>query len=192
MFRLLATATALILSAAALAETPSYNYIEGVYQRVDLDDDFGPSIDGDGFGIGGSYELAENWHIFGGYSTTGFDFGIDLNELAIGGGYHADISDTTSFYANLAYVRAEVDASGFGSVDDNGYGLMVGLRGMVTERLELDGNLGYVDLGDGSDGTALGASALYAFTDGFSAGLTTSFDEDVTAYGLIARVYFGR
>lgn len=192
MLRILATVAALTVGAAALAETPSYNYIEGVYQRVDLDDDFGPNIDGDGFGIGGSFELADNWHIFGGYSTVGFDFGIDLNELAIGAGYHADISDAASFYANLAYVSAEVDVSGFGSVDDNGYGMMVGLRGFVAERLELDGNLSYVDLGDGSDGTALGASALYAFGDRFSAGLTVGFDEDTTAYGLVARVYFGR
>ncbi|MGB5719239.1 MAG: hypothetical protein WBM34_00975, partial [Woeseiaceae bacterium] len=81
---------------------------------------------------------------------------------------------------------------GFGSVDDNGYGVMVGVRGMVSERLELDGNLSYVDLGDGSDGTALGASALYALSDSFSLGLAAGFDEDTTTYGLVGRVYFGR
>lgn len=192
MLRILATVVALTISAAALAETPSYNYIEGVYQRVDLDDDFGPNIDGDGFGVGGSYEIAENWHIFGGYSTFGLDFDIDLKELAIGAGYHADISDAASLYANLAYINAEIDVVGFGSVDDNGYGVMVGVRGMVSERLELDGNLSYVDLGDGSDGTALGASALYALSDSFSLGLTAGFDEDTTTYGLVGRVYFGR
>ncbi len=191
MLRILTITALLTISAAVLAETPSYNYIEGSYQRVDLDIDFGPSVDGDGFGIGGSYELAENWHIFAGYSTIGFDFDIDLNELAVGAGYHADISDNTSFYANLAYVSAEIDVVGFGSVDDNGYGVMVGLRGMVTDRVELDGSLSYVDLGDGADGTALGGSALYAFSDSLSAGVTLGFDEDTTTYGLVGRVYFG-
>lgn len=191
MFRILTITAMLVTSAAALAETPSYNYIEGSYQFVDLDIDFGSNVDGDGFGVGGSYELAENWHIFAGYSMIGFDFGIDLNELSVGAGYHADISDTTSFYANLAYVSAEIDVDTLGSVDENGYGLMVGLRGMVTDRLELDGNLSYVDLGDGADGTALGVSALYAFGDSFSAGITAGFDEDATSYGLVGRVYFG-
>jgi len=192
MLRILATVAALSVSAAALAETPSYNYIEGFYQRVDLDDDFGFNIDGDGFGVGGSYEIAGNWHVFGGYSTFGLDFDIDLNELAVGAGYHTDISDAASLYANLAYINAEIDVLGFGSVDDNGYGVMVGVRGMVSERLELDGNLSYVDLGDGSDGTALGASALYALSDTFSLGLTAGLDEDATTYGLVGRFYFGR
>lgn len=192
MSRTLATVVALMVSAAALAETPSYNYIEGYYQRVEIDDDFVPSLDGDGFGVGGSYEIAENWHVFGGYSTFGLDFDVDLKELAIGAGYHADISDAASFYTNLAYIDAEIDVLGLGSIDDNGYGVMVGVRGMVSERLELDGNLSYVDLGDGSDGTAFGASALYALSDSFSLGLTAGFDEDATTYGLVGRFYFGR
>lgn len=192
MNRALAGLSILTLAAPVLADTPSYNYIEGLYQRVEFDTNFGSEIDGDGFAIGGSLEVAENWHMFGGYGTTGLDFSIDLNQFTVGGGYHVDISPISSFFVNLAYVRAELDAGGFGSPDDSGYGLTIGLRSRVSQQIDLEGSLGYVDLGDGSDGTTLGGAALYRFSDMFSAGLFVGVEEDILSYGLGGRVYFDR
>lgn len=181
----------LSLTAPVMAETPSYNYGQLVYQRVDLDDDFGLNVDGDGLGIGGSFEIAPNWHIAGGYSSTEFDFGVDLNQLQVGAGYHADISPTTSFYADLSWVTAEIDTGTFGSVDDDGIGITIGLRSNLSPQVELEGSLSYVDLDDSGDNTSIGAAAWYKLNETFALGLIANADDDVVGYGIGARMYFG-
>lgn len=190
MLRIITGALVLALTVPAMAQTPSYNYGQIVYQAVDLDDDFGPSVDGDGFGIGGSFEIAPDWHIVVGYSSTEFDFGIDLNQLQFGAGYHTDISSTTSFFADLLWVQAEIDTGSFGSIDDDGLGISIGLRSNLSQQVELEGALTYVDLDDAGDNTSVGGAAWYKFTDTFAVGLIASFDEDVVGYGIGGRLYF--
>ena len=138
MSRSFAVLTALLLASPVMADGLSYNFIEGAYARVELDDDI-VDVDGDGFGIGGSFEINENFFGFAGYSSAEFDFGVDLNQLDAGIGYHTGISANTDFVATLAYVRAEVDAGLFGSVDEDGWGASIGLRSMVSDRVELNG-----------------------------------------------------
>lgn len=189
MLRLITGIFVLALTVPALAEQTSYNFVAGSWQTLELDGG-GVDVDGDGFGINGSFEVASNWHIGGEYSSTGFDFGIDLNRLALGGGYHTDISATTSFYADLSWLNWEVDAgSGLGSVDDDGYGFEVGLRSNITDRLELAGAIGVVDLGDGGDDTILNGAAWYRF-DTFSLGLNVEISDDITGFGIGGRFYF--
>ena len=192
MFRkLLGIALVLVLS-PAMADGLSYNFIQLGYQKADLDDDLaGISVDGDGYGISGSFEVGENFFIGAGYSALDFDFGVDLDQLSIGGGYHMSLSDRSDFYATLSYIRAEASVSGFGSVDDDGYGVSVGIRGLLSDNVELNGSIAYSDLGDGADGTAFGAGALYSFTENFALGFDVSVDDDVTMYGVGARFYFG-
>lgn len=194
MFRKISVLTLLVFAAPAFAGDLSYNFFEIGYQRVDLDDDPVPgiSVDGDGYGISGAFEVGESWFITAGYSTVEFDFGIDFDQLGIGVGYHVDMSQNADFFATLSYVTAEVSASGFGSADEDGFGASIGIRGMVSDKVELSGSIGYVDLGDGGDGTSFGASALYNFTEAFALGLTLQTDDDITGYGLGARFYFGR
>jgi len=176
----------------AFAGDLSYNFIEIGYLEAELDDDLaGFSVDGDGYGIGGSFEVGENWFVGVSYSTIGFDFGVDLDQISVGGGYHFGMSDRTDFFATLSYLTAEVSASGFGSVDEDGYGVTIGIRSMLSDNFELNGGIGYSDLGDGADGTAFNAGALYSFTPTFAIGLDIGVDEDVTLYGLGARFYFG-
>lgn len=190
MYRLTAGLLALALAGPAFAGDLSYNFIEGQYQKVEFDD--GPfDVDGDGFGIGGSFEVNENVFVLASYATADFDFGIDLNQLAIGAGYAVDISQDTDFFATLSFIRAEVEASGFGSSDEDGFGAAIGMRGMVSEQVELFGTLSYVDLGD-DDSTALGGGVFYNVTDNFALGANVEFDEDVTSYGIAARIYFDK
>ena len=189
MLRVIAVAMIMAFTTSAMAETPSYNFAQLGWQSVTLDDG-SFDLDGDGFGIGGSFEDAENWHILGGYSSLGFDFGVDLNQLQLGGGYHTAISDTTSFYANLLWVSAEVDAGGIGSVDEDGFGIGIGLRSNITERVELEGGLNYVDFGDGGDSTGVSGAAWYKFTEAFAVGVSVSAEEDVTGFGIGGRYYF--
>ncbi len=190
MLRLVAGALVLALTAPAWADQPSYSFAGAAYQRVELDD-LGLNIDGNGLSIGGSFEIGDNWHVFGSYSSTDFGFGIDVNTLQVGAGYHVLISDNTSFFTNLSLVRAEVDVGILGSVDDDGYGLTIGMRSNVSERFEAEGSLSYVDLGNGADGLAAGGAGWYRLSDSFAIGLIVYFDEDVVAYGIGGRYYFG-
>jgi len=192
MFRkLLGVALVLALS-PAFAGDLSYNYIELGLQKAELDDDLaGFDFDGDGYGIRGAFELNENWFIPVSYGTLDFDFGVDLDQLSAGIGYHDDLSNGTDFFVTLSYLRAEVSASGFTPVEEDGFEATLGVRGMLTESVELTGSIGYADLGDGADGTTINAGALYSFSENFALGLEVDFDEDVTIYGVGARFYFG-
>jgi len=152
----------------------------------------GLDIDGDGGGFGGSFEVGDSVFIQAGYQQTGFDYGIDFEQISAGIGYHAALSQSTDFFAALSYVTADISVSGGGSAKEDGYGATIGVRGMVTEKLELDGTISYVDLGDGADGTALGAAAIYNFTEIFSLGLGVGFEEDAVIYGVSVRLYIGK
>lgn len=193
MFKKLLLGTALVFALSpALASDLSYNFIEIGYLEAELDVDLaGFSVDGDGYGVGGSFEVGENWFVGVSYSTIGFDFGVDLDQISVGGGYHFGMSERTDFFATLSYLSAEISASGFDSVDEDGYGVSVGIRSMLTDNFELNGSIGYSDLGDGADGTAFNAGALYSFTPTFAIEFGIGIDEDVTLYALGGRFYFG-
>jgi len=176
----------------AFAGDINYNYLELGYQQIDFDEDILPGFDinGNGYSIAGSFELGESVFIAGGYSQADLDFGVKADTLSLGVGYHVGLSDNVDFYGTLSAVRVEASISGFGSEDEDGYGAEIGVRGMIGERFELSGSLGYVDLGDGADGTEVGAGLQYYISDAFSIGLTLDVDEDVTAYGAGIRLYF--
>lgn len=193
MFRKILGVTLALAMSPAFAGDLSYNYVQLGYQKAELDGGFGGiDVDGDGFGVGGAFEIGENWFVPVSYGTLDFDFGVQLDQLAVGLGYHAPLSNGTDFFATLSYLSAEISASGFGSLDEDGYGATVGVRGMLTDSVELHGSIGYSDLGDGADGTAFGAGALYSFSENFALGFDLAFEEDVTMYGIGARFYFGK
>jgi hypothetical protein len=176
----------------AVADDISYNFLELGYQQIDFDDELlaGVDIDGDGYSLAGSFEIGQNTFIAGGYSQADFDFGVKLDTLSLGLGYHVGMSDNVDVYGLLSAVRLEASASGIGNQDEDGYSVEIGLRGMIGDRFELSGSLGYVDLGDGGDGTEVGAGLQYYVTETFSLGLAVNVDEDVTAYGAGIRIYF--
>jgi hypothetical protein len=183
----------LLLAGPALAADISYNYGQLGYQWATLEDVLpGLDVDGDGFGFGGAFEVGNSVFVQAGYQQTSFDYGIDFNQISAGIGYHAALSQSTDFFAVLSYVTAEVSVSGVGSAKEDGYGATIGVRGMVTQKLELDGTIDYVDLGDGADGTAFGAAAIYNFTEFFSLALGVGLEEDAVTYGVGVRVYIGK
>jgi outer membrane protein with beta-barrel domain len=193
MFRSISVISLLILAAPALADGINYNYIEGSYQRVELDDSTF-SVDGDGYGIAGSVALGDNWHLIGGYNGTSFDVlpgvDVDLDELTLGGGFHTSLTPNMDFVANLAYVRLEGSSQGF-SIDDDGLGASIGIRAMATPSLELAAALQYIELSDGGNDTTLRGDAWYSFTPSFAVGLNVSTGDDLLRYGIGARFYFG-
>jgi hypothetical protein len=178
----------LLLAGPVLAEGISYNFVQLGYQRVELDD---INLDGDGFEIGGSVELNEYLFVLVDYSQAGFDFDIDLDQLQVGVGYHVGMSPTTDLIAVLSYVQAEASLGGLGSEDQDGFGVTLGARGAVTEKFELQGDVSYVDLGNGVDGTTFEIGGIYSFTEALAGTLKFDFEEDATVYAVGLRYYFG-
>lgn len=189
MFRFMAIAMLAMCAAPAFAAELSYSFLDFEYQAVELDAGLGFDVDGDGFAIGGSFEGGESWHVFVGYGSTNFDFGVDLNELVIGAGYHTPISDTVDFVGELAYVSVEVEVPAGFTVDDDGIGVSIGLRGMMSDVVELSGSINYVDLG-GDGETSFDANAWFNMSPAFALGINAGFGDDVTAYGVGVRWFF--
>ena len=182
-----------ILAAPAMAAELDYNFIEIGYQAVEIDDVLpGLDVDGDGLLIRGVVEVDDQWYIVAAYSSVDFDLGRDRDTLQLGGGYHVAISDRADLFADLSYLRDEASANGFASESDSGYGMRVGVRGIVADRVELEGSLRYADLGGDSEGTTFSVGAFYEFTPVVHGGVFFDLEEDVTALGVGARIYFGK
>lgn len=183
--------TAVLLLATASvagAEDFSYNYLNLGYGVIEFDD---VDADGDALGIDGAFAVAENFHLFAMYELGDFDFDIESTAYNLGIGYNQPVSETVDVVARLSYEYFEVDAPLFGSADDSGYGLGVGLRFSPSEQFELNGGIDYVDFGDSGDDTGFNAAALYNFTEAFSVTLRGEWTDDVSSYTLGGRFYFG-
>tara|TARA_R110002167_G_scaffold365761_1_gene591350 strand:+ start:316 stop:915 length:600 start_codon:yes stop_codon:yes gene_type:complete len=192
----LVLASALLLSMGTIqaAESVRWDSASLSYQSVDLD---GDKLTG--FGISGTKLVSDNVFIAGSYASVSDDidvFGskvdVDFNTLSIGLGYRHAISSTTDFFGVVSYQDMEVEASFQGNSEDdseNGYGLQAGLRSLVTAQLELNGSLSYVEIADESE-TGFNVSAMYHFTDQFSAGVGYGKSDDVDSLSLSAIIFF--
>jgi hypothetical protein len=191
MLRYLSIGALMLSSATAMAEGPSYSYIQASYQEIDVDDVF--NADGDGYGIAGSVAINDSWFVFAGYASSELEFAIDasvdLDQATIGGGWNSAISEKTDWFVTLAYIDLEA-SSGFVSADADGLGASVGVRSMLNPKLELYGSLGYSDLGDGGDGTAVAAGLWYTVGGRVALGLGAEVGSDITTYGVGIRLYF--
>lgn len=177
----------LTFAVSAGAEDFDYNYFAVGYGTVDFDE---IDVDGDGIGISGSFEFADTFHAFAQYEVADLDFNVDATEWNLGVGYHTELSEKIGAFANLSYEYVKVDAPGFGSADDNGFGLGVGLRITATPKLEVETGLKYIDLSDSGDDTAFGLGGLYSFTDVFAVDVEGSWTDDVSSCLLTGRFYF--
>ncbi len=175
-----------LFSAAAGAQGLSYNYVQGAWGRVDLDDS-SFSADGDGLGIGGSLVINENFHVTGEYQTADMDFGVDLSLLEVNLGYHTTVSENLDFIAQVGYLDLEVDAAGFVSADDDAFLIGGGVRAAFNENTEIYGGLDYVDFDQGDGEMRANAGFLIGLTDKLDIGLKASFWDDVTIYQVNVR-----
>lgn len=159
---------ALALAAAPLAapaEELSYSYIEGGYQRLDIDD----IAEGNGGALNASLAITDKLHVFGGYSrhteetTLAVDpaFGelrldTDINLYRVGLGFNHSFNERLDLVVRGAYERAHADfaasddVGGSGSFDGKveGYSAEAGVRSLLADRFEGWALVGYADLGD--------------------------------------------
>jgi long-subunit fatty acid transport protein len=180
----------LVVAGPAAADGLSYNYFQAGYASANIDgDDFTGDIDGDGWFIGGSAALTDNFFMYGDYTSLGLDFDVDYDEFELGIGYNYSLGENTDFVAGLSYIKAEAKAFGM-SADDDGYGLRLGLRSKLSDTIEVEGGIEYADTDEGSS-TALVAGILFDVSDNIAIGVGAGWDDDVTIYNAGFRFYFG-
>ena len=184
----------LVLPSVALAQQPTesqfnYTYVELAYDESDFDLG-GPELDGDGFTLSGSFQLNDDWHLYGSYGAADLDAGADVDTLAIGAGYAHALRQNVDIYGRVLYISSEADVPGPGDPDEDGLGLQLRIRGRVTNNndLELEGGIQYVDVFD-SD-ISLQAGARYHFNENLSAGVGLTFGGDTDGLGINARFSF--
>jgi hypothetical protein len=177
-----------VFSASVGAQGLSYDYVQGSYGSVDLDDSV-IDVDGTGFGISGSMRLSENFHVTGEYQTADMDFGIDLSLLEAKLGYNTNISQNLDLIAHIGYIRADIDASGLGA-DDDGYLIGGGVRALVSSNAELNGGIDYIDFDDGDGEMRANVGFFIDLTEELSVGLRASFWDDVNVYTINLRLDF--
>lgn len=146
--------------AAAFAEADmNYNFAQVSYAGTDH---------ANGFGLTGSLELTDM--IFGSASFVNFKpdhNGSDIQAYHLGIGLHSNqFTDALDLLGEVSYERSETDGTG-GSQD--GFGLLVGARGMVTPEFELNGGIKYVYY-DIANIWSFSMGGLYHFTQNWSVG----------------------
>jgi opacity protein-like surface antigen len=163
-----------------------YSYVEGTYVKSEID---GPvDIKGDGFGVRGSFAVADGFHVFGSYLTQDMDFGLDITTYDLGAGIHWGLQRDLHFIGELAWVNVKAETS-FASAKDDGYSVGAGLRFRPMGNLELKGMITYVDVAD-SD-TLYSVGARYHFTNTVSIGGGFELGDDLTMWNLGVRAQFG-
>jgi hypothetical protein len=172
--------------------SPNWNYIQGSYASADVIG-FEPS----GFAVNGSHLIGDNFFLMGDYNllsedVSGFDLDVDYAQLSLGLGYRYAVNSSSDVYVAVSYEDVTFELSGNDSKlksSENGYGVQVGVRSMVTDNIELSGSLGMVSIDSESD-TAYDLGANYFFNESFSAGVGYSSWDDIDITSLNVRYSF--
>jgi hypothetical protein len=154
---------------------------------VDVELDGG--ADGDGFEIGGSYEITDKFYLLGEWQDWSFDGGIDGEQLELGGGFHTPLSNTVDFVATLSYIDAELSGNNF-SVDDDGLAVSGGVRARLSDSFELNGAVRLVDFDEGGNDTGFTVGGRWYFDDNMAITAHADFFDDVDVLGVGFRVEF--
>lgn len=174
------------LPLAANAADFDYTYLEGNYVTGDA----GPgNVDGDGFGVRGSYAFNGKANLVADYTTQDFGSGVDASTFDIGAGAHWAIKADLDFVGEATWVNVKTSTP-FGSGSDDGLGLAGGLRYRATDKLELQGMVHYVDVQNSN--TSLDLAGRYYLSKAFSIVGGLLLDNGDTGWNVGVRAGFGR
>ena len=188
MLRSVLAGLVLALSGVSAAQDTdfSYTYLQASYAQADYDN---LGSDGDGIGLSASFEVSDNFHIFGGYSGLDVGSSADASGWEAGIGLNTPLTDLMDIVVQLSYQTTEIDVPQLGSVEDDGLGFGAGVRVGANEWIEVYGGLTYIDLDSGNE-TVFDAGFLLNIGDAFAIGVGGSWDDDVSAWSLDGRLYF--
>lgn len=183
-----------MMGSAQAAEGPNWDSAGFSYISSDLDGDVF-----DGFGVSLSKGLGEHILISTSYATqtTQLDiYDVEINAgfdtWDIGLGYRYGLTDSTDLYGkvNYEYEEADINVVGFSEkFSEDGYTVQAGVRSMVTDKLELNGDVAFEDF-DGSTDTIFTVGLMYYLVSDFGVGAAYSVEDNVNTYALTAAVFF--
>ena len=191
-------ATALItIPTISTSKEISYDYIQGTYSSVTIDTGTtAGDLDGNGFGVSGSFSVAPAIAITAGLGATSYDellgVSIDTAALTFGVTAHMAIAPNADIYGNFSVLRAGFEMSdGFTTYDDTDTGNVIsaGLRFLATETVELELAFSRTDVFEETD-NSFGAGIRFYASDKFSLGVAYQTADDVDALLLNARLDF--
>ncbi|MEM9173172.1 MAG: hypothetical protein AAGA84_10745 [Pseudomonadota bacterium] len=191
MIRLFSMLALLALtSVPALAERDlNYSYLEVRYQDAEVDIDGAEPIDGDGFVLGGSLAVADNLFLFINRDELEFDDGVTLDTRVLGGGLMFDIGPRVDVVFRAGLVDGEF-ADPLFIDDDDGYLVSAGIRALVTDTIELHGNMSRIDFDNFDEEDIATFGAEFYISEHLSVGPAISLIEDTTSISVGARLYF--
>lgn len=183
---------ALVAAPVALAET-SYDYVDVGFQGGEMDL-LGTDIDTGGYALEFSKSLSDATYVQFEYNTVETDpSGISVTDWAFLIGVHGEFA-----YAEVGLANGGIDFCDLVlppcEFDDSGFTVDLGLRGMVSDTLELNAHVGHSDMGDFDSFTNYGFGGVLMFSD--SVGMSFSYDMrtgdsvDLINYGFGLRVNF--
>ncbi|HDS0948407.1 TPA: hypothetical protein QDZ34_004197 [Stenotrophomonas maltophilia] len=201
-------ATGLLLATPLLASASdelSYTYVEGGWNRLQLDAGSAGDVTADGGYARGSFAIAPQFHVIVGASrVSGSEHAgaarvkTTLDVPYLGLGYHAPISDGLDFTSEFAWnhrsaksdYRIGEERSRQTTRFNQVLG-MVGVRNRFTETLEGWLKGGYANGGDGQDARWYGVvGGQVSFTDTWGVVLEGQFDKDASEYRAGVRASF--
>lgn len=182
---LVAVLAGLLLPFAAGASNFSYTYVEGSYGSVSIDDSEG-DLDGDTWGLNGSWQFHDMVFAFAGYEFGDYDFDIESDTFEVGLGLAFPMGEQVDLAAGAGFVDVSVDVPGFGSEDDDGYNVFAGIRAGLGEAFQVEAGASYVDLSDSGSDTTYSITGRYYFTESWAvaAGYLTADDADAWTLSL--------
>lgn len=172
------------VSTHAIATDLTYNYVEGNYYLDVKAKGVGVTVGGDGFGIGGSVEIAPNILMLGEAAQFTLDNSRNIDYFLVGAGYVMRMSQTVDLIASAQLGREKV--SGFSG--DTGYRAAFGARAVVAPNIEAFGRFAFENF-DGS-GSFLEGGGMYSFSDQFSLGGKMRFGGGLRHISLQGRFSF--
>jgi hypothetical protein len=158
--KILALALVALAPFAASADDVSYKYFDVSYQTGSAD----PGADYDGFLLKASTDIGDHWFIDFNYGDYAFDPTGDLSDMVLAFGWKNDI-----FFAKIGYEDADA-----GAASDSGYMFDLGARSMVSDSFELNGHVGYSDIGTFETFTNYGFGGVWFF--GENMGVSFNYD----------------
>lgn len=177
---------ALALAGPVMAADFSYNTLElGLYGQWIDDPNGDDDLDGSGMVLNGSWAFSPGMFGFASLAGTEYEYrhfedqDFTLGQLQLGVGFNVPLSSRVDLVSGVSLQRLRLEDDFNNALNEDGYGLNVGLRGMAGNRFEWTAGLKYVDLGKHQDDTSWTAGFRYHFTRLFSMGLDIgSTDKD--------------
>lgn len=194
-FALIGTSTTII------AEPFSYTFISANYEIFSEDiDGVTEDFEGDAINLSFGLNVATNFAIIGSYGTGSADVTSggttiegDVDVGGIGVLFHTPIHETTDFVAGIQLIKGTIDLTINGasvpSEDSDGNTISVGIRTMVSDKVELNGFLGRTKIEDDSS-TDISVGASYYIDKLFTLDAGYSFNSDGNSLTFGATKYF--